>query len=119
MGISSQHQLSVGSVVGDLNDEPSTNEAAALPRTNLAALLDQFTQSVTQPHAHTVGEFAATVGALHGELAMLARHFGADSAEPETIDFDDIFPHDAALSKDFEGVAAEEELEHVCRELSR
>jgi hypothetical protein len=119
MGISLQHQVSVGSVARDLKDEPAPGGAVAMPTTNLAALLDQFTQSVTQPHAHSVGEFAATVGALHGELAMLARHFGADATEPETIDFDDIFPLDGALSKDFEGVAAEEELEHVCRELSR
>ena len=92
---------------------------APKPITNLAALLDSFTQSVTDPGRHTVGDFAQTVGALHGEFAMLARHFGAETASSQEIDFDDIFP-DVQIKIAIEpGLAAAEELEHLCWSLSR
>ena len=119
MGIASQQHVSVSPMADHASVEIAAAAGARAQGTNLAALLDQFTQSVTQPHDHTVGDFAATVGAIHGELALLARHFGAGASEPEVIDFNDIFPHDAELSMDDVGVAAEEELEHVCRELCR
>lgn len=94
------------------------------PISNLAALLDRFTQSVTKPESHTVGNFAEAVQALHGELAMLARHFGAEAYAPaEQIDFDDIFAEVSASSADEiplePGIAQSEELEHLCRDLSR
>ena len=114
MGIASQQTLSASPFAGE-----DTGIAEALPVTNLAALLDQFTRSVMQPHIHTVGSFATTIGALHGELAMLARHFGAGISESEAIDFDDIFPDEALQGPKTSGVAADDELEHVCRELSR
>jgi hypothetical protein len=87
---------------------------------NLAALLDRFTDSVTAPQAHTVGDFSETIQALHGELAMLARHFGAGfDADAEVLEFDAIFPETAANLPIEPGLAASEELEHLCRELSR
>ena len=94
------------------------------PISNLAALLDRFTQSVTAPQSHTVGDFAGTVQALHSELAMLARHFGAEAHAPtEQIDLDDIFPEYASSASDEiplePGIAESEALEHLCRELSR
>ena len=99
---------------------PASGETLAV--SNLAALLDRFTQSVTDPGAHTVGEFAGTVQALHGELAMLARQFGAVDGQPlEAYSFDEVFP-DAALANELAiepGIAASEELEHRCRQLSR
>lgn len=119
MAIASQQQLSVNRFADEATDECSIGDAAPARVTNLAALLDQFTQNVTQPDAHTVGDFAATVSALHGEFAMLAHHFGAIAWEPEVIDFNDIFPSGADAGLDTAGVAADEELEHVCRELSR
>lgn len=92
------------------------------PPSNLANLLDRFTSAVTNPEAETVGGFAATIDALHAELAMLARHFGADAgAVGEAIDLDDGFP-DTELTTghtDYTGIAGAEELEHLCRELSR
>ena len=95
---------------------PSADEV--LPVTNLAALLDRFTQSVTDPQAHTVGDFAGTVQAIHGELALLARQFGAvDDLPLEAYSFDDIFP--APVEHNEPGIAASEELEHLCRTLSR
>jgi hypothetical protein len=75
---------------------------------NLAALLDRFTASVTNSEAHTVGDFASTVGALHGELNMLAHHFGGDMYASDDVDFDEIFPAEST------GLAAEEELHHLC-----
>ena len=119
MAIASQQQLSVNRFADEATDECRVARAPPARDTNLAALLDQFTQNVTQPDAYTVGDFAATVGALHGELAMLAHHFGASAWEPEVIDFNDIFPGGADASLDMAGVTADEELEHVCRELSR
>lgn len=93
--------------------------AADRPQSNLATLLDRFTAAVTTPESETIGSFAATVDALHGELAMLARHFGADvEAAQEAIDLDAIFP-DTPDAADYAGVAEAEELEHLCRELSR
>lgn len=101
-------------------------EPHAQPASNLAALLDRFTAGINNPDAETVGSFAATVEALHGELVMLARHFGAGAdseADTEHIDLDDIFPDTPSHSITFEphepGIAADEELEHVCRQLSR
>lgn len=99
------------------------SHSAAAPISNLAALLDRFTTSVTQPQAHTVGAFADTVQALHGEFAMLARHFGGETqVRAETIDFDDIFPQACAGEAEIPlepGIAVSEALEHLCRELSR
>ena len=80
--------------------------------TNLAALLDRFTASVTNPEAHTVGDFASTVGALHGELNMLAHHFGGEMHVSDDVDFDEVFPAEST------GLAAEEELHHLCWQLS-
>lgn len=79
---------------------------------NLAALLDRFTSSVTNPGQHTVGDFASTVGALHGELNMLAHHFGGEIHMADDVDFDDIFPAEST------GLASEEELQHLCWQLS-
>ncbi len=79
---------------------------------NLAALLDRFSANVTKPDSHTVGDFASTVGALHGELNMLAHHFGGDMHMADDIDFDEIFPAEST------GLAAEEELQHLCWQLS-
>ena len=79
---------------------------------NLAALLDRFTASVTDPNAHTVGDFASTVGALHGELNMLAHHFGGGMRLVDDVDFDEIFPQETT------GLAAEEALQHLCWKLS-
>lgn len=88
------------------------------PASNLAVLLDRFTAAVSHPEAETLGSFAATVDALHGELAMLARHFGADvEASEEAIDLDAIFP-DTPEAEEYAGIYEAEELEHVCRELS-
>lgn len=95
------------------------SDAQLQPTTNLAALLDRFTQSVTEPDAHTVGDFAATLGALHGELAMLARHFGAGSDASMDAAFDDIFPMEATIAAVEPGLAASEELQHLCWQLSR
>lgn len=91
-----------------------------LPVSNLAALLDRFTSAITNPDAESVGGFAQTVKALHGELAMLAGHFGVDAGSDagELIDFDAIFP-DGAFAAVEPGIAADEDLEHRCRELSR
>ncbi len=80
--------------------------------TNLAALLDRFTASVTDPNVHTVGDFASTVGALHGELNMLAHHFGGGMQLVDDVDFDEIFPQEST------GLAAEEALQHLCWKLS-
>lgn len=79
---------------------------------NLAALLDRFTANVTDPQAHTVGDLAQTVGALHGELNMLAHHFGNDLHMTDDVDFDEIFPHEST------GLLAEEALHHLCWKLS-
>ena len=93
--------------------------------TNLAALLDAFTDSLANPDRATVGSFAGTVQALHGELAFLARNFRDDGdAAAEAIDFDAIFPANGetqALELDpaFHGVMASDELEHLCLTLSR
>ena len=119
MGMISQQQTTLAPASDDTTPPRDREAGAVLPATNLAALLDQFTQHVTQPQAFTVGDFASTVGALHGELAMLARQFGIGSNAQSTIDFDDIFPELAALDPAMAGIAAEEELEHACRELSR
>ncbi len=51
--------------------------AGPTPQSNLATLLDNFTDSIADPEAHTIGAFAQTVQALHAELAVLARHFEA------------------------------------------
>lgn len=126
MAIAPQLQLTADhSFSADTTDHVAATQqtpaviAQPAPISNLASLLDQFTQSVTMPHAHTVGHFAQTVGALHGELAMLARHFGAEANALEEINFDDIFPDGAPEAGEPTGLAAEEELEQVCRELSR
>jgi hypothetical protein len=92
----------------------------------LAALLDRFTATVTDPEAHTVGDLAETVQALRGELAILAGHFGASDfcqADAGAYSFDALFASDGETAH-FEppvepGIAASEELEHLCRELSR
>ena len=108
------------------NDVPAPQELPALPSSNLAALLDRFTAGISNPETETVGSFAATVEALHGELVMLARHFGAGldaGADAEHIDLDDIFPdtpsNEIAFDRHDPGIAEDEELEHLCRELSR
>ena len=103
---------------------PNVAPSDEAPVSNLAALLDAFTNAITHPDAETVGGFAGTLQALHGELAMLAGHFGADmgAQDGDPIDFDEIFPD---LARDIPhpapepGLAADEELEHLCRELSR
>ena len=109
-------------------DNDTAEAADVQPGSNLAALLDQFTASITNPGAHTVGSFAHTVQALHGELALLARHFGADAADFDALDsgFDadgtgGAFPEGASPPAEAlePGIAASEELEHLCRELSR
>ena len=103
---------------------PRTNSTIQgdAPPSNLAALLDRFTEGVTNPANETVGGFAANLEALHAELVMLAHHFGAGSeAVPEHIDLDDVFPDQSsfACEPDANGIAADEALEHTCRELSR
>jgi hypothetical protein len=101
---------------------PSSDDVGAAPASNLAALLDQFTASVTNPDGHTVGAFAHTVQALHSELALLARHFGAEALATDDFGFDvaddesSIAPSELPIEP---GIAASEELEHLCRELSR
>jgi hypothetical protein len=104
-----------------------TEQEPALPASGgLATLLDRFTASVLDPDAYTVGDFAGTVQSLHGELAMLARHFGvngalsADGFDGEAFDFDDldadaVTPFDVA---DYAGIAESEALEDLCRTLS-
>ena len=104
--------------------------STAHPGSNLAALLDRFTGAITNPANETIGNFAGTVDALHRELAMLARHFGAEvEAAPEALDLDDIFPdvtsidagepYSAAIAPASTGAADAEELEHLCGELSQ
>ena len=101
------------------------------PVSNLAALLDQFTANITNPDAHTVGSFAETIEALHSELALLARHFGAghaalsgahEAAHCDDHMFADAFADTAADATDDgttgPGIAAAEELEHLCRQFS-
>ena len=106
-------------LVRPCDTEGSSPTPAEPQSSNLAALLDRFTAAVTNPEAETIGSFAATVDALHGELAMLARHFGADvEAAQEAIDLDDCFP-DTTGAVDYTGIYEAEELEHLCRELSR
>ena len=116
------------SIAGDFEHQPAeaiegTDEF--VPVSNLAALLDQFTANITNPQAHTVGSFAHTIQALHSELSMLARTFGAeaqtvDGQGLEFVDFDDTPEDGGAPSEPVEpGIAAAEELEHLCRELSR
>jgi hypothetical protein len=96
-----------------------------VPVSHLAALLDQFTANITNPEAHTLGSFAHTIQALHSELAMLARNFGGeapsvDGQELEFFDFDDVSDDVTTTSEPIEpGIAAAEELEHLCRQLSR
>jgi len=96
----------------------------ALPSSNLAGLLDQFTREITGTSHHTVGAFAATVQSLHGELHLLAHQFVARSQvqELDELDFDGVFPgHSnipAELDPAYQGIMAAEELEHHCRELS-
>jgi hypothetical protein len=88
----------------------------------LAALLDRFSASVLEPESHTVGDFATAVQSLHSELALLARHFGADDALlADALNFDDTesagpCPADVEA---YAGIAASEDLEHACRLLSR
>lgn len=87
---------------------------------NLAALLDRFTASVNDPDGQTVGDFASTVDALHGELAMLARHFEV-AGEPVddfwlALEGDGAESAEQALS---EGLAEEEALQHLCWQLTR
>ncbi|MEQ1697519.1 MAG: hypothetical protein ABL901_16925 [Hyphomicrobiaceae bacterium] len=99
------------------HDFASLERASGIPvdpplGANLAALLDRFTASVSNPEAHTVGDFASTVGALHGELSMLAHHFGGDMYATDDVDFDEMFPAEST------GLAAEEELQHICWKLS-
>jgi len=97
----------------------------ALPASNLAGLLDQFTREITGASTHSVGAFAATVQSLHGELHLLAHQFVARSQvqDLDELDFDDIFPGHtnipAELDPAYHGIMAAEELEHHCRELSR
>jgi hypothetical protein len=104
-------------------DVESTDEF--VPVSHLAALLDQFTANITDPEAHTLGSFAHTIQALHSELAMLARNFGGeapsvDGQELEFFDFDDVSDDVTSTSEPIEpGIAAAEELEHLCRQLSR
>jgi hypothetical protein len=112
------------SVGGDASRQV-TDELEAV--SNLAALLDSFTASLANPDASSVGEFAGTVQALHSELAMLAGHFRANGdIQEQAIDFDDIFPVNAALEAQvphldpaYHGVLAEAELEQLCQMLSR
>lgn len=95
------------------------------PLGGLAALLDAFTDSLANPHRATVGQFAGTVQALHGELAFLAGQFQENrTVHAEAIDFDAVFPIDpedapSTLDPAYHGVMAAEELEHLCRELSQ
>jgi hypothetical protein len=86
---------------------------------NLAALLDRFTCAISNPEDETVGGFAQTVEQLHGELAMLAGHFRAQSVGYDPVDFDVIFPDGAVEAIIEPGLAASEELEHLCGQLSR
>jgi hypothetical protein len=108
-----------------------TQRPAAAP-SPLAALLDRFTESLANPDTTTVGDFATSVQALHGEFALLARQFRHDTPlDAEPIDFDDIFPDlgdiqatgvapiSPVLDPAYHGIAAAEELEHLCQTLSR
>ena len=98
-----------------------TPSSPLAPASNLAALLDRFTDGITNPDTQTIGSFAATVDALHGELVLLAHHFGGGvAAASDVIDFDDVFPDvtPSAGEQIEPGIAASEELEHLCRELS-
>lgn len=105
--------------------DPTISQDPAPLGDDLAALLDRFTRSVTDPEAYTVGEFASVVGALQGELGMLAQHFSIRARDHalDEIDFDDIFPGDsvplAELDPAYHGVMEAEELEHHCRMISR
>jgi hypothetical protein len=105
---------------------PHMTDASQIPSTsNLAALLDAFTNSVAHPHTATIGQFAGTVQALHGELSFLASQFhDVAPSQAEIIAFDTIFPDDdniglVELDPAFHGVKAAEELEHLCRMLSQ
>jgi hypothetical protein len=102
---------------------PAQTQAVAPAKSNLAALLDQFTATISNPQSHTVGTFAQTVEALHGELTMLARHFGAEAYSSEDVGFDLHDGENYTVGTDEQpiepGIAAAEELEHLCRELSR
>ncbi len=93
--------------------------ADGAPVSNLAALLDRFTHAITHPEDETVGNFAQTVEQLHGELALLAGHFGISDGECDLIDFDAIFPEGAPEAVIEPGLAAGEELAHLCGLLSR
>ena len=110
-----------------------TESQPTAPVSNLAALLDQFTANITNPGAHTIGSFAETVQALHSEMTLLARHFASVAQHTEFqhtealdaaagIDWDDAFG-DSSHAIDEQpiepGLAASEELEHLCRQLSR
>lgn len=120
--------VQASSVAADIEHLPAgVNDGANefMPVSQLAALLDQFTANITDPDAHTVGSFAHTIQALHSELAMLARNFtdeapSLDGQDLEFFDFDDISDDLTSTSEPIEpGIAAAEELEHLCRELSR
>jgi len=111
-------------VTGETGEGRALSTRPPAPASNLAQLLDSFTQAMTRPEQETIGGFAATVEALHGELAMLAHMFGAQAhldGASEQAQFDDIFPGSPATGhEELEpGIAEAEELEHLCRELSR
>ena len=107
-----------------ISNSRASNDQPALG-SNLAGLLDRFTRSVTGAASHTVGEFAATVEALHSELSMLAGsvQHRIHTAPQNAPDFDDIFPGDtnepASYDPAYHGIAASEELEHACRQIAR
>jgi hypothetical protein len=111
--------------VGDDASRQVTAELEAV--SNLAALLDSFTESLANPDASSVGEFAGTVQSLHSELAMLAGHFRANGEiQDQAIDFDILFPvnvapdeHAVVLDPAYHGALAEAELEQLCQMLSR
>ncbi len=108
---------------GEISAATAAEPGVVAPASNLAALLDQFTASVTEPEAHTIGSFSETVQALHAELAMLAHHFESVAGRTaEAIDIDVVFPAPVPPSTGIvadRSPAAEEALEDLCRALSR